>query len=108
MNMDFHAFMGKLGGKKFIAFIIGIICWLIAHFTKVSADQIHSIAGQVADAANTAANTSVTDSSVTGLITLVASYIFGQGLADGLTGGKTSSVVATQNADSVDAAKDVG
>jgi hypothetical protein len=65
--------LGKLGGRKFLVALFGAL-----------AIGLHSWLG-------------IDESSVIALGGVVAAYVFGQGIADGFSGGLTSSVGKIQN-----------
>lgn len=91
-----HRAIAVLGGKKLCALGIGVIMYVLYHKTGITPDQASAV---VADAGKVAAS-----SDLQSLLTTIAAYCVGQGLADGLSGGKTSSAAILAAA----ANKDVG
>ena len=65
--------LGKLGGRKFLVAVFGAL-----------AIGIHSWLG-------------IDEQSVVALGGIVAAYVFGQGIADGFSGGATSTVASLNN-----------
>lgn len=59
--------LAKLGGRKFVLAIFGVIAIAAHNYLGISQETVMVVGG------------------------VVASYIFGQGIADGLSGGATSS-----------------
>jgi len=63
------AFLGKVGGRKFIVTILGLAAMMVNGLTGVNID----------------------DATVQMIAGIVASFVIGQGVADGLSGGATST-----------------
>jgi len=65
-----NTIIGKLGGKKFIVALLGLIAVVVAALTgyEIAPETLQTVAA------------------------IVSSYLIGQGVADGFSGGKTSSV----------------
>lgn len=71
-----HSFIGRLGGKKFLVIIFSIVvCLQNGHIITLTDQQLQVIAY------------------------LASAFGIGQGICDGLTGGKTSSVAQNHIAD---------
>ena len=68
----FMSILARLGGRKFIIALFGAI-----------AIALHSALG-------------IDQEAVMTLGAMIAAYVFGQGIADGFSGGATSSVAATR------------
>jgi hypothetical protein len=64
--------LGKLGGRKFLVALFGVV-----------AIGLHSWLG-------------IDEQSVLAVGGIVAAYVFGQGVADGFSGGATSTVARTE------------
>lgn len=62
--------LAKLGGKKFILAIFGVIAVAAHNWLGIDTEAVMTVGG------------------------IVAAYVMGQGIADGFSGGKTSSVAA--------------
>lgn len=71
-------FIGSIGGKKFVVALLGLIAVVVSAKTgiDIKAETLDTI--------------------VTAIGTIAGAYVIGQGVADGLSGGKTSSVVQNQ------------
>ena len=66
MNM-----LGKLGGRKFLMALFGVLAIGLHNWLNIDTQAIITLGG------------------------VISAYIFGQGIADGLSGGATSSTTAT-------------
>ena len=75
-----NAFIGSIGGKKFIVALFGLIAVVFTAKTKIEVPP---------ETLNTV---------LTAIATIVGTFGVGQGIADGLSGGKTSSVAANNEA----------
>ena len=64
--------LGKLGGRKFLVAIFGVVAIGLHNWLGIQTEAVMTIGG------------------------IVSAFLFGQGLADGLSGGATSST-AQQN-----------
>lgn len=64
--------LGKLGGRKFVVAVFGVIGIGLHNWLGIDSNAVMTIGG------------------------VVAAFIFGQGIADGLSGGATSSTVGSQ------------
>jgi hypothetical protein len=60
--------LGKLGGRKFLVAVFGAVAIGLNSWLGISEDAVLALGG------------------------IVAAYVFGQGVADGFSGGMTSSV----------------
>ena len=67
------AILGKLGGRKFLMAVFGVIAIALHSWLGISMEAVLTIGG------------------------VVAAYVFGQGVADGFSGGSTSSVAALKD-----------
>ncbi len=67
---DFNGVIGKLGGKKLLAALVGVLVVILHSWLGLSPEAAKEIAG------------------------LLMTYIIGQSVADGWSGGATSSVSA--------------
>lgn len=83
-------FIGSIGGKKFIVALLSLIAVVVTAKTgiEVNPDTLNKVIEAI------------------GMI--AGGFGVGQGIADGFSGGKTSSVAAHVEAAKVDAAKDAG
>jgi hypothetical protein len=59
--------LGKLGGRKFLMAVVGVIAIGLHNWLGINTEGVITLGG------------------------VVAAFIFGQGIADGLSGGATSS-----------------
>ncbi|MEI6235360.1 MAG: hypothetical protein WCT04_20070 [Planctomycetota bacterium] len=62
--------LGKLGGRKFIMAVFGVLAIGLHNWLNIDSQAIIALGG------------------------VISAYIFGQGIADGLSGGATSSSTA--------------
>jgi len=67
--------LGKLGGRKFLVAIFGALAIALNSWLGISPDAVVALGG------------------------IVAAYVFGQGIADGFSGGATSSVAQAAKQD---------
>ncbi len=69
----FLSFLGKLGGRKFIVALFGALAVALHNSLGIEPDAVMTLGG------------------------IVAAYVFSQGVADGFSGGATSSVARTDD-----------
>lgn len=81
-----HRIFGALGGKKFLAMLLGIGIWYARRHGIVIPPEILADPGVAAILPQAAASVDP--------MHLIMVYILSQGIADGLSGGATSSVAA--------------
>ncbi len=63
-----NSFIGKIGGRKFIVALFAMIAVVLQHTLGINPEVVYTIGG------------------------VAAAYVTGQGIADGMSGGATSSV----------------
>lgn len=68
----FLTILGKLGGRKFLIALFGAIAIGLHNWLGISEDAVLALGG------------------------VVAAYVFGQGVADGFSGGATSTVARNE------------
>ncbi len=71
-----NVIIGRLGGKKFIVALFGLVAVVVAAISGIDIKPYENA-----------------------FMSVIASFLVGQGVADGLSGGKTSSVSASADAD---------
>ena len=64
------SFLGKLGGRKFLMAVFGVVAIGVHNWLGINTEAVITLGG------------------------VIAAFIFGQGIADGLSGGATSSTAA--------------
>jgi hypothetical protein len=64
--------LGTLGGRKFLVAVFGALAIALHSWLGISEDAVLALGG------------------------IVAAYVFGQGIADGFSGGSTSTVARTE------------
>ncbi len=68
--------LGRLGGRKFLVAVFGALAVALHGWLGIDPDSVLALGG------------------------IVAAYVFGQGVADGFSGGSTSTVAKTDSAES--------
>lgn len=83
-------FLAGLGGRKFVVALLGIIAVIVATKTGIEIKP------------------EILEKLVTAIGAITGAYVVSQGVADGLSGGATSSVVQAKKETDANSSKDVG